>query len=183
MRGWMNAVGDVPACAMFRIRFASRVLYIYALQLPSFCCAILAPNQHQTNLCSPRPFLQTRIATMAHLVSRAAQGGEELSTAVLTLIISAVVLLVIGIFCAVLFCLVIRKQRATKKRHQAMQDGTGRTPYAHLLPVPDPYPYNGPLELQGSIQPAPVQQLDSYVVAVGVSYDEESGLERELIFE
>lgn len=111
---------------------------------------------------------------MAPILARAMrlQPRAQLTMAGNILVISLVILGVSAIFCAVVTCLICKKQRRTKKEHKRLQEE--RAPFVtnqYLSPAPQNFgvvqTYNGPIELQGSTnEPQPVQQLDGYAAAV-----------------
>lgn len=88
-----------------------------------------------------------------------------------SLIISVSVLVACGIFCAVVFAMVIKKQRRTAKAQRILQEERTpfvASPYAPQHGAQDPpiYQYNGPLELHSeSSGPPRIQQLDGYAAA------------------
>lgn len=110
----------------------------------------------------------------------------DLTTKDIILVISLGSMVVAGAFGAVIFCLVCRKQRKTKKAIQKMHEeqmmpfvgheyvapaGAQSSPAETLPYSQEPHnqhQYHGPLELQGSGRPEPLppQQLDGYVAAV-----------------
>jgi hypothetical protein len=123
---------------------------------------------------------------MAPILVRAPrlQRRAEISATGYILIITLVSLVVTGLFCGAIFFFVCKKQREREKRQRRMQEerrpfvaplagtysgqqiGYAQTGYPQSAPMP--YVANGPIELQGPMNPGkvPPQQLDGYAVGV-----------------
>lgn len=111
---------------------------------------------------------------MAPVFARTLHRRAQLTVVGNILVISLVILAVCGIFCGVIFLVVLRKQRKTKKAHRALQEE--RAPFVapqnmpqHNASFSNQNQYDGPLELQGDMRPigpAPVQQIDGYAATV-----------------
>lgn len=103
-----------------------------------------------------------------------ATANVGLSVVWTTVIAVVVVTAVIGIFCGVVFCLVLKRQRETRKRQQALQEERAPffAPSVQPLrngPVPDSYAYSGNggvMELQGDVRQQGPQLLDGYAAVV-----------------
>lgn len=110
----------------------------------------------------------------------------ELTATDIAIVITLSSTALVGAFCTVIFCLVCRKQRKTKKAMQKMHEEQMMPFVGHQYVAPagaqsNPeetlryshgdyrqHQHEGLLELQGSGRPEPVppQQLDGYVAAV-----------------
>ena len=122
------------------------------------------------------------------------QRRAELTPVGIMLVVSLVVLVTTGVFCAMIFCKVCSKQRrreAAMRRMQEEQTPFVGVPYAAPADaqsnstgpqIPQELHgqqrYYGPLELQGSGRPGPQppQQLDGYVAAVSFVQTRKSGI-------